>query len=190
MEERMEKNYLELFFFPDIPWQPYPVYSVSEKGRIYSFKNTVYPNPTSMKRFTRMKQLKHRSSQAKMFDMLINIGYWDPLVVVREFPVVIQNHLRTANKVSGGFFLLDYFFPTLGLAVELDSEYHNGGKDELRDKYLMSIGIKTFRMSHLERTDIQKTKFKELCKEMRGMTPREAPMVFSFTDNIRRQEGL
>jgi very-short-patch-repair endonuclease len=86
--------------------------------------------------------------------------------------------------------LLDYFFPTLGLAVELDSEYHNGGKDELRDKYLMSIGIKTFRMSHLERTDIQKTKFKELCKEMRGMTPREAPMVFSFTDNIRRREGL
>ncbi len=38
-EDMKEKNYLETFTFPDIPWQPYPVYSVSEKGRVYNFKN-------------------------------------------------------------------------------------------------------------------------------------------------------
>jgi hypothetical protein len=179
-----EKNYLETFTFPDIPWQPYPVYSVSEKGRVYNFKNTVYPSPSSIKRFTRNKQLKKRSMQAKFFDFLINIGFWDPLVVVREFPVVISNLKRPAG-VEGGFFLLDYYFPTLRLAVELDSEYHNGKKDGLRDKYLEGIGIKTYRISHLERVDIQKKEFKALCAEMRRMEPLENPGVFDFSINIR-----
>ena len=85
----MEKNYLEVFFFPDIPWQPYPVYSVSEKGNVYNLKNVLYPNASSAKKFTRNKQLRQRSAQAKMFDMLINIGFWDPLIVVKEFPIVI-----------------------------------------------------------------------------------------------------
>jgi hypothetical protein len=183
------KNYLETFTFPDIPWQPYPVYSVSGEGRVYNFKNTIYPNTTSIKRFTRLKQLKKRSQQAKMFDMLINVGYWDPLVVVREFPVVISNLKRTAG-IEGGFFLLDYYFPTLRLAVELDSEYHNRGKDELRDKYLMGIGIKTFRISHLEQEKVQRKEFKELCKEMRSLTPLESPGTFDFLINIRTHKGL
>jgi hypothetical protein len=51
----MEKNYLEVFFFPDIPWQPYPVYSVSEKGNVYSIKNILHPNDKSAKKFTRNK---------------------------------------------------------------------------------------------------------------------------------------
>ena len=179
-----EKNYLETFTFPDIPWQPYPVYSVSENGRVYNFKNVVYPNTTSRKRHTRLKQLSKRSQQAKFFDFLINIGFWDPLIVVREFPVVISNLKRTAG-IEGGFFLLDYYFPTLRLAVELDSEYHNGKKDGLRDLYLESIGIKTYRISHLERVDIQKKEFKALCAEMRKMTPLESPGVFDFLVNIR-----
>jgi hypothetical protein len=127
--------------------------------------------------------------QAKFFDFLINIGFWDPLIVVREFPVVISNLKRPAG-VEGGFFLLDYYFPTLRLAVELDSEYHNGKKDELRDTYLESIGIKTYRISHLERVDIQKKEFRALCAEMRKMTPTEDPGVFDFLVNIRTHQAL
>lgn len=184
-----EKNYLETFTFSDIPWQPYPVYSVSESGRVYNFKNTVYPNPTSAKRFTRQKQLKRRSLQAKFFDMLINIGFWEPLVVVREFPVIISN-LKRPKGIEGGFFLLDYYFPTLRLAVELDSEYHSAEKDKLRDIYLEGIGIKTYRISHLEKEGVQKKEFRQLCSEMRKLTPLESPGVFDFTINIRSREGL
>jgi hypothetical protein len=131
-----------------------------------------------------MKQLKKRSLQAKFFDFLINIGFWDPLIVVREFPVVISNLKRPAG-VDGGFFLLDYYFPTLRLAVELDSEYHNGKKDGLRDLYLEGIGIRTLRISHLEKGSVQKKEFRALCAEMRKMKPLESPGVFDFLVNIR-----
>ena len=185
----MEKNYLDVFFFPDIPWQPYPVYSVSEKGNVYSLKNVLFPNANSAKKFTRNKQLKRRSAQAKMFDMLINVGFWDPLIVVREFPIVIQNHLRIP-EIDGGFFLIDYFFPTLNLAVELDSELHNDRKDKARDKYMERIGIETFRIRNLEKPENQKGRFRDLTKRMREMTPSESPRIFMFTDNIRLHKGL
>ena len=87
-----------------------------------------------------------------MFDMLINVGFWDPLPVVREFPVIIQNHLRTPG-IDGGFFLIDYFFPTLNLAVELDSDLHNDAKDRARDQYMERIGIETFRIRNLEKPE-------------------------------------
>ena len=185
----MKKNYLETFLFPDIPWQPYPVYSVSEKGRIYNFKSTIYPNTTSKKRFTRLKQLKRRSQQAKYFDFLINIGYWEPLLVVKEFPIVISNRRRPI-KLEGGFFLLDYYFPTLRLAVELDSEYHDMKKDQLRDQYLESIGIKTIRISHLEKESVQKREFIQLRERVKKITSSESPLIFDFLDNIRVHEGL
>ena len=35
-------NYLETFIFPDIPWQLYPVYSVSGGGDLYNLKNIIY----------------------------------------------------------------------------------------------------------------------------------------------------
>ena len=182
-------NYLETFFFDDIPWQPYPVYSVSEHGKAYNLKAILYPNKTSAKKFTRNKQLRKRSTQAKMFDMLINVGFWEPLVVVKEFPIIIQNHLRFSD-VSGGFFLIDYFFPTLSLAVELDSDLHNDEKDKKRDDYLKRIGIETFRIKNLEKPENQKKRFRELTAKMRNMTPTENPRVFSFTDNIRILKGL
>ena len=176
-------NYKDVFFFDDIPWQPYPVYSVSEKGKAYNLKSILYPNKTSAKKFTRNKQLKKRSIQAKMFDMLINIGFWDPLPVVKEFPIIIQNHLRAPN-IDGGFFLLDYFFPTLSLAIELDSDLHNEKKDESRDMYLQKIGVETFRIKNLEKPENQKKRFRELTSKMRKMTPTESPRIFSFLDNI------
>lgn len=182
-------DYLETFVFPDIPFQKYPVYSVSEGGHIFNLKSILYPSPKSAKKFTRKKQLVHRSTQAKIFDAFINVGYWDPLIVVREFPVIIQNHLRLP-ELSGGFFLLDYYFPELRLCVELDSDLHYEKKDDIRDQYLKGLGIDVFRIKHFERSDVQSGRFKELTKKMRSMTPSDNPLVFSFTDNIRIAKGL
>jgi len=184
MKEKGEVNFFETFTFKDIPFQPYPVYSVSEKGRVYNLKSVLYPNPSSIKKFTRNKQLKNRSIQARMFDMLINIGYWEPLICIREFPIIIQNHLRLKN-LDGGYFLLDYYFPNLCLAVELDSKLHNPEKDKLRDEYMERIGIKTWRILNLDKSETQKKSFRELTKYMRSLTPISNPPIFSFMDNIK-----
>ena len=120
------KNYLETFSFPDITFQLYPVYSISQSGVLFNFKSVIYPSEVSAKKFTRKKQLSHRSLQAKIFDALINVGYFEPLTVIREYPIVVQNHLRLEGQ-TGSFYLCDYFFPTLkddcgnwGLVVELE----------------------------------------------------------------------
>ena len=181
----MKIDYFQTFLFPDLPGQPYPVYSVSSKGRIFNLKAIIYPTSTSVKRFTRKKQLRFRSLQAKIFDALINVGYFAPLTVWREFPVIIQNHLRLKGQKGAAYFL-DYYIPELSLAIELDSDLHKEDKDQIRDAYLKSIGITTFRIKNLEKEQIQKTKFKELTALMRGMTPNPNYVPFIFTENIRR----
>lgn len=175
-----KKNYLETFMFSDIPNQIYPVYARSESGRIVNFKSIVQPNPKSRKRFTRNKQLSKRSLQAKIFDSFINIGYFEPLPVIKEFPVLIMNNLRVPGQ-EGLFILLDYFFPTLNLAVELDSDYHSPMKDKLRDEYLEKLGVKVFRITGLEKESVQRKNFRELTKLMRSIEPLESPHIFNFT---------
>ena len=190
------KDYLETFSFTDISFQPYPVYSISESGVLFNFKSVIYPSQVSTKKFTRKKQLTHRSLQAKIFDAFINVGYFDPLPVIREYPVVVQNHLRLKNQ-SGAYYLCDYFFPTLkddeghwGLVVELDSDLHNEDLDKVRDEYLEKIGLRVFRIKHLERPDVQKKNFCELTKVMRSMHNCGSPRVFSFLDNIHLAKGV
>ena len=39
------------------------------------------------------------------------------------------------------YYYLDYYFPELRIAVELDSELHVPEKDRIRDKYLERLGI-------------------------------------------------
>jgi len=183
-------DYLETFTFPDIPFQPYPVYDVSESGKVFNLRSILYPSPKSAKKFTRRKQLVKRSLQAKIFDALINVGFWDPLTVIREFPIVIQNHLRLSGQ-EGSFILLDYYIPNLNLCIELDSELHKDERDEIRDNYLkQQLGIDVFRIRNLERPEVQKSKFKELCEKMRGMTPIKNFRIYSFSDNIRLLKGL
>lgn len=183
-------NYLETFLFPDIPGQSYPVYSVSKKGKIFNLKAIIYPNTTSIKRFTRKKQLRFRSLQAKIFDSIINIGYFDPLTVYKEFPIVIQNHLRISEQ-NGAVYFLDYYIPELKLSIELDSELHKIDKDHVRDKYLKEkLGITTFRMRNFEKEATQKKEFHELTKLMRSIEPIKNPAPFSFLDNIRIKKGL
>ena len=191
-------NYLETFIFPDIPWQLYPTYSVSEKDNIYNLKNIIYPSPKSAKKFTRNKQLKKRSKQALIFDALINVGYFNPLTeyIAKEFPIIIQNHLRLKD-LDNGYILLDYFFANLksndgywGFNVELDSDLHSETKDLIRDRYLNNLGIKVFRLKNFERPDIQKGKFKDLISEIRKMEQTNIPRSFSFLDNIKLKKGL
>ena len=184
-----EIDYLETFVFPDSPFQRYPVYIVSEGGHVFNLKSILYPSPKSAKKFTRRKQLIHRSTQAKIFDAFINVGYWEPLTVIREFPIIIQNHLRLPD-LQGGYFLLDYYFPELSLCVELDSDLHYEKKDDIRDNYLSQLGIEVYRIRHFERPDVQSGRFRELTKKMREMTPTNNPKIFSFTDNIRLLKGL
>ena len=185
----MEKNYREEFMIPGINFQKFPVYAISKSGRLVNFKNMVYPNPTSSKRFTRRKQLVHRSQQAKMFDMLINIGYFQGLgEVVREMPILIENSKRPQG-MSGLFILLDYYFPNIRVAVELDSEYHEGEKaenrDKLRDKFLMdSYGISVFRLKNFHLESVQKGKFHELTALLKTCTPTKEPCPLIFTNDL------
>lgn len=180
--KKAKENWLDTFMFPDIPML-FPVYAINESGKVINIKGILYPSAKSKKKFTRAKQLSNRSLQAKMFDMLIRIGYFDPLTVWPEFPIVIQNSQRLPN-MSGVYFLLDYYFPELHLAVELDSDLHDPRKDELRDQYLKGIGIQVFRMNGLHKPSVQKKEFKALTAEMRriGVLP---GLTFDFQKDLR-----
>lgn len=189
MAEKKGNNHLDTFFFSDIPTQPYPVYSISESGNIYSLKNIVYPEKKTAKKFTRAKQLKWRSQQAKLVDFLINIGYFYPLTVYREFLIPIQNSLRIPG-ISGGYFLLDYFLPELSLALELDSSYHDVAADKLRDEYLGKLGIEVFRVYNLEKISTQTGKFKDFISLLKSRVPVQDPKPFDFLGDIRKREQV
>lgn len=179
-------QYRVTFQIPGIPGQTFPVYAVSKKGRLTNWKSIVYPSPTSAKRFTRRKQLIHRSTQAKFFDMLINIDYFQGLGnVVKEMPILIENSKRPADLPGGLFFLLDYWFPSLRLAVELDSDYHDPVKDEIRDKFLLgAYGITVFRIRDLQLERVQKKRFHELTALLKTLTPVKDPPPLQFTSDL------
>lgn len=185
-------DYLEKFFFPDIYWQPYYTYNVSESGKLFNLKTIINPGK-SAKKFTRKKQLTKRSLQAKIFDSFINIGFFNPLIVVREFPIIIQNSSRLPNQ-KGSFYLADYFFPTVlegnGLFVELDSDYHKPEEDKIRDEYLLgTLGVQTFRITGLDKESVQKGKFQNLLELLRSKEASSTPRVFDFGENIKRKLG-
>jgi hypothetical protein len=180
-------NYLETFMFPDLPFT-YPVYAISESGKVINFKSVIYPNPRSKKKFTRNKQLSIRSLQAKIFDSLIEVGFFDPLLVYKEVPIVIQNSFRVPGQ-TGLYVLLDYFFPQLRLAVELDSELHDKEKDILRDQYLKKLGITVKRLLNFQKKETQRKDFRELCKYMRSCEVLELP-CYDFLYDIKRNSDL
>ena len=182
MAKKIKDQWLETFMFPDIPVL-YPVYAFNEDGKVINFRGIIYPSSISKKKFTRAKQLANRSLQAKMFDMLIRIGYFEPLQVWTEFPVVIQNSRRLPGQ-TGMYLLLDYYFPELHLAIELDSKLHDQGKDKIRDQYLANLGIRVYRLEGLHKPSVQSKEFKQLTSEMRkiGVLPQ---LSFDFQKDIR-----
>lgn len=175
-------DYRETFWIPGIEFMSFPVYAISKKGRIVNFKSMVYPSPRSYKRFTRNKQLRFRSNQAKMFDFLIDIDYFSGLgPVIKEMPIIIENSKRVEGMNDGLYILLDYYFPSIRLAVELDSDYHSPEKDAKRDEYLWkNHGIKTYRITDLLNS---KTKFKGLVKLLKTLRV-DPPSSIKMTDEL------
>lgn len=187
MAKKKEIDYRESFYFPDIMYQPYPVYLRSCSGKMVNFKSIIYPNPTSRKRYTRRKQLVNRSLQAKIFDAIIHIGYFEPLLVYKEFPVPVQNCHRLVGQ-QRLYYICDYYFPTLKMAVELDSEYHDGqGKDPdtMRDQYLWDVHrVQTFRIRDFQKRDVQESRFRTLTEQLRSMKPSPTPEPLIFTTDL------
>lgn len=195
------KDYRKTFVIPGIDFQTFPVYAVDCTGKIVNFKEKVYPDPRSVRKWTRNKQLKNRSKQALIFDALINVGYFDGLgEIVREMPILIENSKRPAGLTRGLYYLADYYFANLRLAVELDSEYHEGEKkesaDKLRDQYfLKAYGIETFRIPHLEKESTQKGRFQELKKLLKersanGIPHQPTPLIMTtdLYDTLTRKK--
>lgn len=183
----MIEDYKEKFWIPGIDFMSFNKYAIAKSGRLVNFKSIVYPNQKSAKRFTRRKQLIHRSYQAKLFDMLINIGYFDGLgEVIREMPIIIENSKRPEGDDSLGLFiLLDYYIPSLKLAIELDSDYHDEENDKIRDQYLLSnLGITTFRIRDFNKESVQKTRFHELTKLLKGLKIDENPRPLDFNSDL------
>lgn len=181
MKKKKEEDY---FIFPDIPDVLYPVWTENETGKLCNFKTIIYPNPRCAKKFTRRNQLIHRSQQAKIFDALINIGYFNPLIVYKEFPIVIDNSLRLPDQ-EGMYYLADYAFPELRLFVELDTKStHDPKKDKIRDNYLNKIGFSVYRINNLEKADTQKKEFPKLINFMKSLEKK--PITINFLKNGRK----
>ena len=122
--------------------------------------------------YGRKYQLNHRSNQEKVIDFLIDIDYFKHYII-KEFPVI--------RRDSGGlYYLLDYYIPTKGIAIELDSGFHDQIKDKIRDKYLNSLGIKVLRIydvfNHLSENIKKIYDFIEL-SELRSI-------IFDYSDII------
>ena len=78
---------------------------------------------------------------------------------IKEFPIIIENrelwnnilnylNIGVESSINTNYFLLDYFFPYIGLCIEIDSDYHNGKKlyDQARDIYIKTYyGVDTIR---------------------------------------------
>jgi len=182
-------DYRETFYIDGIGFQKYPVYALNKNGRIVNFKAEVYPSSTSARRYTRLKRLKHRSQQERLFDMLINIGYFNGLgEIVREMPILIENSKRPEGLDKGLFFLCDYYFANIRLAVELDSDLHDEISDNLRDRYLENLGIRVFRMKNFQLERTQKTKFHELTELLKSYTTvPEHPTPLIFTNDLYKK---
>lgn len=80
----------------------------------------------------------------------------------QEFPFIVENlslweylsnKYKIKNKSQINYFLADYFFPDLGLIVEIDSNLHELNYDSARDEYLMRTwGIQILRFFEFGKT--------------------------------------
>ena len=140
---KVEKLNKFSFKFEDIDLI-YPVYIRDKKNQAksHNFKRSVVSGIRSRK-----YQLDHRSTQAIIFDKLIELDYFKLLNLnfnfILELPLI---NTRPDIDSTRSYYLLDYFIPDLSLAIELDSDYHDPIKDKLKDQFLASIGIDVVRI--------------------------------------------
>ena len=116
----------------------YPRFILNKtKTKFYDFKRVI-----SSSNYSRTYQLNNRSIQSIQFDLLVDIDYFS-IPIYKEF-VLINTDLD--NDKTRSYYLLDYFIPSKSLCIELDSDLHNEDKDNLKDKFLTSLGIKVLRI--------------------------------------------
>lgn len=94
----------------------------SSSGKYISFEKFIL-SESSKNRCHRKYHLSNRSSQEKVLDYLISINHFN-VKVIREFPVIRRDG-------DGLFYLIDYYIPTKGIAIELDSGFHNKKKTKI-----------------------------------------------------------
>ena len=142
----MKKNAVYIdkytFKFEDIDLI-YPVYlKCKDKEEYYNFRRSVVNGIRS-----RTYQLNHRSTQAIIFDKLIELDYFKLLGINYNFITeIVLINTRPDIDLTRSYYLLDYFIPDLSLCIELDSDYHNPVRDKLKDQFLSSIGIDVYRI--------------------------------------------
>lgn len=118
--------------------------------------------------------------------------------------VVLWNGLRR-NGVGAKFrrqesirqFVVDFYCPELGLAVEVDGIHHENTKerDARRDSILKEIGVRTIRFSDSEvisNSELVLNRIRNIVNEMRanGETYRRASTQLSITEKARLAVGL
>lgn len=98
---------------------------------------------------------------------------------IREFPIIIENRnlwnnilnflcIKDKNLERTNYFLLDFFFPYLGVIVEIDSEYHDVKQryDIARDMYIKRIyGLDTLRFYKYGENDLERVAFLDKFKK-------------------------
>ncbi len=93
------------------------------------------------------KETQHRAKHLRRTMTLPEIILWQEL---RRRP----NGLRFRHQHPAGPYVLDFFCPRFKLAVEVDGEAHEYGdrpqRDEARDIWILSQGVKTLRLAAAE----------------------------------------
>ena len=78
------------------------------------------------------------------------------------------NGERFLRQYSVGAYIVDFYCPKYGLAIELDGEPHfdedNINKDKQRTKYLLSVGVRVLRFENFEVFDYPQRTLDEIEK--------------------------
>ena len=145
---KVEKLNKFSFKFEDIDLI-YPVYIKCKDGEeYYDFRKSI-----TNSNYSREYQLDNRSTQAYLFDKLIELNYFKLLGIDYNFITeMVLINTRLDIDPNRSYYLLDYFIPDLSLCIELDSSYHdqNPIKDKLKDQFLNSIGIDVYRIDNFQ----------------------------------------
>lgn len=99
------------------------------------------------------------------------------LEYVKEFPIIIEDRglwndilnnfqISDVDIINTNYFFLDYFFPYLGIIVEIDSNYHNikgRGYDQARDLYIrITHGFQTLRFYEYGKDENAKRQYQKV----------------------------
>lgn len=99
---------------------------------------------------------------------------------IQEFPIIIEDRrlwneianyvgVKDSRLLNTNYFLLDFFFPYLGVIVEIDSEYHDKKRtyDVARDIYIKrKFGLDTVRFYKYGNNDLERVAFLDKFKNV------------------------